>query len=290
MIKIYNEFLTVHVNLLGAEIREVINTKTGANYMWDGNKEIWDGVSPVLFPVVGKCNNNEFRFEGKSFSLTTNHGFARASVFDSKKISNTEVILSLTGDMLPENTFPMDFKFVVTYKLEEKKLITNYSVYNPMNKLLYFSVGAHPAFKCPFDSYHSLEDYSLEFEVEEKMLLHELNENGVYTGKIFTYETKEKKITLDTPGFDKTFVFSDFKSKYVILREKKSERKILVTIEGFKYIAFWKKLAGNFICIEPWLGKSDDADFCGDFKDKKDLIKLEANKYFSASYETEFDY
>ncbi|MGL4687057.1 MAG: hypothetical protein ACRCVS_00050, partial [Fusobacteriaceae bacterium] len=156
MIKIFNEFLTVNINLLGAEVREVLSKETGTNYMWDGNKEIWDGVSPVLFPVVGKCNNKEIKFDNKSFPFTTNHGFARTSVFDSMKISNTEVVLSLTGDMLPENTFPMDFKFSVTYKLEGIKLITTYSVYNPMNKLLYFSLGAHPAFKCPFDSNHSL--------------------------------------------------------------------------------------------------------------------------------------
>lgn len=289
MLKIFNEFLTVYIDPKGAEVREVINNENELNYMWEGNEEIWSGVSPVLFPVVGKCNNDEIKFDSKVYSFT-NHGFARFSVFDSHKRSNSEIELSLTGDMLVENSFPMDFEFYVTYKLKKRKLITTYSIYNPMIKPLFFSVGAHPAFKCPFDSEHSLEDYFLEFEVEEEMLSHELTGNGTYTGKTTSYETKDKKINLATPGFDKTFVFSDFKSKYVTLTEKDTEKKISVSLEGFKYLAFWKKLAGNFICIEPWCGKGDDVDFYGDFKDKKDLIKLETKKEFVVSYEIEFDY
>lgn len=69
MITIKNDNLLVEISELGAEVRAVINIATEHEYMWSGDGRIWAGVSPVLFPVVGKSHDNKIKYQGKEYPM-----------------------------------------------------------------------------------------------------------------------------------------------------------------------------------------------------------------------------
>ena len=87
-----NNNLTVKISTLGAEIQSL--KKSEKEYIWEGNPDIWEGHSPILFPICGKLADNKFIIDGKEFSLNM-HGFAKKSVFEIEKSIDTEVIFLL---------------------------------------------------------------------------------------------------------------------------------------------------------------------------------------------------
>ena len=87
-----NNNLTVEISTLGAEIQSL--KKGEKEYIGEGNPDIWDGHSPILFPICGKLADNKFIIDGKEFSLNM-HGFAKKSVFEIEKYTDTEVIFLL---------------------------------------------------------------------------------------------------------------------------------------------------------------------------------------------------
>lgn len=291
MITIKNKDLTAKILLKGAEVLSVINNQNNNNYYWDKNPDIWNNTSPVLFPVVGKSNNNQIRYNDLHYPLN-NHGFARHKVFNVNIIAEDEVSLRLTSKDIEKSEFPFEFKFYVSFKLIKNKLITTYKVENPSNNTIYFSLGAHPAFRCPFDSNHDFKDYYLEFSdsQDSTLIRHEINSQGLYTGEISEFHAENCQIDFSKFDISSTPVFSQFKSNYVSLIEKNSNRKITCSLNGFPYVAFWKKNEGNFLCIEPWCGKSDNVGFNGNFSEKEGIISLEPKKIFQISYTTEFSY
>lgn len=290
MITIKNDFLTVNILLKGAEVLSVINNQTGHNYMWEKDSSIWNNTSPVLFPTVGKSNGDKIRYKGKEYHFT-NHGLARHHLFSKEFISPCEVNLTFNSYELEDDVFPFRFKFTVNYKLVNETLITTYKVSNPSNmENTYFSVGAHPAFRCPFDEKHTFEDYYIKFENDTTLTKHEITESALYTGKTSSFSLNDSKLDFATFDISLTPVFSDFKSNYVELCEKGSSRKIRCSIKGFPYVAFWKKPETNFVCIEPWCGKSDNVGFSGDFTEKNDIITVEPLESWEISYSTEFLY
>lgn len=61
-------------------------------------------------------------------------------------------------------TFIHLISFTVSYRLEGNKLTTNIKPKNLDSQTAYFSVGAHPAFACPFDKQHKINDYVIELK------------------------------------------------------------------------------------------------------------------------------
>ena len=49
---IQNEFLTVRVEDLGAQLAS-IRAPGGEEYLWQGNPDIWARRAPILFPTLG---------------------------------------------------------------------------------------------------------------------------------------------------------------------------------------------------------------------------------------------
>lgn len=286
MVIIRNEFLTATILKKGAEVLSIENNETHYNYMWDKDPAIWNNTSPILFPTVGKSNNNKIKYHGNSYELL-NHGLARHQIFNIKSISDSDVSFIFKSSDLENNKFPFEFIFIVKYELQDNSLITTYTVSNPSNMdKSYFSIGAHPAFRCPFDDNHSISDYYLEFSEDTDLTRHELTEEATYTGKTSIFSLENKKIDLAKTNIADTLVFSNFKSNFISLCEKDSDKKITCSLSGFPYLAFWKKEEGNFVCIEPWYGKSDDVDFNGEFYEKKDIIILNPNNKWQLSYTT----
>lgn len=287
-ITIQNQSLQVTIALLGAEVRSVKNIVSNHEYMWSGNSEIWAGVSPVLFPVVGKTTGNQVKFAGESYSLG-NHGFARHSLFSIVEQKNDEVTLLLNTQAGDVKRYPFNLDFFVNYKLIDKIFHTTYTVHSLDQQTAYFSVGAHPAFACPFDDKHQISDYEIRFEQPENLLRHEITSEAFYTGS--TTEYKLAAFNLDEHTFDDdALVFTGYNSDSVSLVERDSGRAIRVSLAGFPWLGIWSKPSADYVCLEPWCGRSDDLGFNADLNNKAVIETIQSNAKWSRTYTIEFAY
>ena len=94
MITIKNEFLTVSINSLGAELSSVKDNATQHEYLWQGNPSVWSGQAPLLFPITGRLLGDTYTYNGKKYSLPK-HGFARKSEFSLMRTKENLAVFGL---------------------------------------------------------------------------------------------------------------------------------------------------------------------------------------------------
>lgn len=284
---IQNKLLKVEVFLLGAEVRSVKNLQNNNEYMWDGNPSIWAGVSPVLFPLVGRTTNGYISFKQKKYPLN-NHGFARQSLFNVAKHSLDSATLNINTYNLEKDIFPFNLDFSVTYTLKDNTLITTFRVINCDTQIAYFSVGAHPAFKCPFDDKHQLDDYEIEFAANQQLTLHTLNNGGLFSDST---PVNIDKIDISKNTFDNdALIYSNFEQSWAQLSEKKTGKYIKVNFDNFPWFGIWSKPGARYICLEPWCGHADNAGFNQEIQYKSGIIELNPSNSWEQYYSIEFGY
>ncbi len=284
--RIENEFIKLTANTHGGEIHSIVGKKSNEEYIWKGFPFWWKIYSPVLFPIIGKVRNFEYKLDGKSYFMPQ-HGFASGAKY--KLIENKENIIAfeLRNYDETEEIYPFKFSLINEYKLHENKVIVTHKVKNLDNKDMYFSIGAHPAFKCPmYGERDSLNDYYLKFESIENASVLEINDNDFLTGNERLYLDNTDEIPLSEETFKEgTLIFNNLKSNKVSLKSKMHNRSITIEFKGFPILSLWAPdKRTSFVCIEPWFGHADLENFNGEFKDKKGIITLECNKEFICSY------
>lgn len=163
MVNLKNDLLEVELNPKGAEIIKITGQKDHINYMWRRDPSLWANSAPILFPIVGALQNNECRIDGKTYTMTQ-HGFSRHSIYETNQISDTCVEFSLVpnDDILKQ--YPYLFHLKVVYTLNGNQLKCQCIVKNTDQRPIYFQIGGHPAFACPFMENESSNDYYIEFE------------------------------------------------------------------------------------------------------------------------------
>ncbi|UYO98965.1 aldose 1-epimerase family protein [Oceanotoga sp. DSM 15011] len=282
---ISNEILKIVVDSSGAQLISIKNS-SNIEFLWTADKKYWGRHAPILFPIVGKVKNNEYTVNGRVFELGQ-HGFARDLEFDLKESSTSKLTYSLKYDENTLKKYPYKFELIITYEIIEDSLFINYEVINLDDKRIYFSIGAHPGFKCPILENESFEDYYLEFENNETINRECLNtELGLFSRKSIPYLKNEKIIKLNHELFNEdALIFKNLKSSKISLRNNKNEYSLTVDFKGFPFLGIWsQKGESPFICIEPWYGHADFEDFDGDFSDKEDSLYLDINKKFNCTY------
>ena len=278
--------LKISVQDKGAELCNIISQKTGTEFMWDANPDVWGSFAPVLFPIIGALKDGEFLYEGKSYSVPK-HGFIRNNEnLKFNQVSDNCLEYSLKFDEESLLNYPFEYEFIVRYILEDNSITVEHKVVNhSKDKPLFFSVGGHPAFKCPLYEGETYEDYFLEFEEVENEPTWEVLANGLINSTTRPLIENSNRITLNLTLFDNdALIFKGLKSKKVCLKSKKSTTSITVEYSDFNYLGIWAKPGGQFVCIEPWLGISDSHTTDKDFMKKEGIIRLEANSEFKAFY------
>ena len=280
------DLLKISVQDKGAELCSIISKKTGNEFMWNANPDVWGSYAPVLFPIIGALKDNEFLYEGKSYSVPK-HGFIRNNEnLKVKQVSNNCLEYSLKFDDESLKFYPFEFEFIVRYRLEGNTISVEHVVLNHSeDKPLFFSVGGHPAFKCPITDGESYEDYFLEFTEVEKVSTWEVLSNGLINTTTRPLIENSTILPLTNTLFNNdALILKDLKSKKVSLKSNKSTVSVTLEYPDFNYLGVWAKPGGQFVCIEPWLGISDSHSTDKDFTKKEGIIRLEANSEFIASY------
>ena len=286
MHSIKNETLEISVKQSGAELCSIKSVESGKEFIWDANPDIWGGSSPVLFPIVGGLKNNCFLHKEKIYELPR-HGFIRNndSVFLSEKRSDS-LSFSLKYNEGTLKKYPFKFDFTISYTLKKNTIIVSHKVLNEGNEIMFFSLGAHPAFRCPINEGEVYEDYFLEFEKEETSSTWLLDKNGQITGDTSEVLKQTKILDLYKGIFENdALIFKDLISKKVSLKSKKSSSVITINFSGFPYLGIWAKPNADFVCVEPWLGIADSSNTNQDFETKEGIVELGIGKSFEVYYE-----
>ncbi len=147
--KILNSILAVKISSRGGELRSMCDSD-GQEYIWQGDKEIWEDRAPNLFPYIGRMTEKSYQFQGKRYHMDI-HGFLPTS--EMELVSKTKESLTLKLDASEETLiqYPFLFSLEITWTLVGERLEIAYQVKNKDEKTMYFGIGGHPGFIVPVD-------------------------------------------------------------------------------------------------------------------------------------------
>ena len=282
---ISNNLFKIEVQQKGVELCSIKSIKTGKQYMWNANTDVWGSFSPVLFPIIGCLKGDITEYKGENYAIPK-HGFIRHNTNLILKINtDSELVFTLKYNEELLETYPFKFEFEISYKLVDNKIVVAHKVINLDTNNILFSLGGHPAFKCPVNEGENLNDYYLEFEQVENDVVHELSNNGLIQGTTRLMLDNTNVLPLTDSLFDNdALIFKNLKSRKVTLKSKKSKQQLSVSFKDFNYLGIWSKPKANFVCIEPWLGVTDSENSDGVFKNKDGILTLKTGDTFNAEY------
>lgn len=288
MIQLSNDRLQVSIAEKGAELQHIVRTDLKQEYLWNADPAFWAKKSPVLFPIVGGLKNNSYTYKGNTYSLGR-HGFARDLEFTVKEQSAHSVTLQLQDTADTRSRYPFAFLFSVTYRLVDTILEVKYHVENPGAEEMFFSVGAHPAFKVPLTGGTKYEDYYLEFNQAENAGRWPLSAEGMVKEAPVPLLENANILPLKKSLFlEDALVFKHLASDVITLKSDVSPRGLRFHFGGFPYMGIWAAPNADFVCIEPWCGIADSVNASGELSEKEGIIKLEAGGVFERQWEVGF--
>ncbi len=276
---IENNSIKAVISHKGAELSSL--EKNGENYIWDIDNAFWDKTSPILFPVIGALKNEEFEFEGKKYQLPR-HGFAREKEFKVVSKSDNSVVFSLKSDEETLDIYPFEFELQISYSIENSELFIGYKIINAGKENMYYSIGAHPAFRIE----GSFGDYSLKFDSDQTLISHQL-ENNLFHGKTVEIPLQNSVLPLSYDLFDNDAIVLKNNSTKTLELQYKSISKLKVKFNDFPYLGIWTKRNAPFICIEPWLGIADNEGTSGRIEEKEGIQILESGAQNSFEWSVE---
>lgn len=287
---IKNDWLYAEFASSGAELRKVTHKKNGLEYMWTGDSAYWGRVSPVLFPIVGRLKNDSYQLQNKSYSMSQ-HGFLRDVEFQAEEQTEDAITFVFSSEGRYLDVYPYDFKAYIHYELKEDTLLVKWEIVNVNNEEMYFSIGAHPAFRVPMAESDTVSGYQLSLTPAEnnQVMEYELKNSLIHekgpAGNI-------QSIGLDAELFaNDAIVFSHIDK--VSLTSTHSGRGVDVLLKNFPFVGIWSRYMEDgtmapFVCIEPWYGIADTHDASGKLNEKFGINKLEKGSTFQAEYQITF--
>lgn len=262
-----NEFFTLGVKEMGAELTSLKSKKSGIEYIWEGNPDIWYGQSPILFPVIGRLLDDKYRLNGKEFSMEK-HGIVRKKPF--KLVDKTDDSLTFlqSDDEKSLEIYPYHFDLFVTFKLNKNSLEVTHKVVNKNDCVMYYSFGAHPAFNCKIGDY-------LEFDNPQVSVLNEqIDEESYLLDNQVEILNNEKRITIEKNTFDHdALILSGYTDKVISLKSDDHNRIVRFNFDS-PVLGIWAKPNAPYVCIEPWWGINDNHDKKADLSEKRGIMSL----------------
>jgi len=284
MITLENDQLKIQVKTKGAETDSIYSKEFNLEYLWSGDAKFWNKKSPILFPIVGTLKQNTYYYNNKAY-IMTRHGFARDMDFTVTEQSETSATLTLKDDGNTSRNFPFPFILDVVYTIASNNIEVKYRVTNKGDENMYFSIGAHPAFKVPLDKKLAYQDYYFEFEQIEDAYKWMVSKDGLIepTTVPFLINTNILHITKDLFRND-ALVFKYLNSHKVKLKSNKSKHGVEVSYPGFPFLGLWAAPGADFVCIEPWCGIADATTSKQELINKEGINLLTPSQVFQRTW------
>jgi len=278
-----NENIKITVNSHGAELKSVFNKSNQQEVLWQADPEFWGKSSPVLFPIVGTLKKDIYIYDQKQYKLPR-HGFARDYTFKLDEASDSQFIFSLESSAETLQIYPFLFKLQITYTLLGRSLHVAYKVENLSDvETMYFSLGAHPAFKVGIkpDDFSS---YTLLFNKDSALKANCLK-NGLLTNEQNKIQLSHQKLQLNYKLFENdALVVLDLKSDKVTLLDNVDKNIFTFEFKNFPFFGIWTVKDSGFICLEPWAGVADFDSHDQQLENKTGSNMLQPKEEWSASW------
>jgi galactose mutarotase-like enzyme len=257
--------------------------------MWNGDAAFWAKTSPVLFPIVGTLKNDEYFYNDKAYKLGR-HGFARDMEFEAKDQTDNSISFLLRSNETTLQHFPFQFELIIKYSIENDNLTVTYIVKNISEKdEMYFSIGAHPAFKVPLVAGTDYADYYLEFNKEEILPRWPISADGLIEKTPEPFLHDQDVLPLRKELFYKdALVFKHPNSSIISLLSNKTKHGFNFNFSGFSYLGIWAAKNADFVCIEPWCGIADSVNSDQQIINKEGINKLNAGEVFERKWNASF--
>ena len=179
--------------------------------------------------------------------------------------------------------YPFDFELRIRYELNNASLHISWHVRNLSGCEMPFTIGGHPAFS--LDS--CKEDYCLCFPGRDSLqyLLLDPASGTAVADKVYTIALENECLPLTEEMFaHDALILDGGQVQEVWLCEKGGQKRIGMTCPGFPNYGIWSVQGAPFVCLEPWMGRCDDAGFSGDFSEKENVNILNAGETFEQKY------
>lgn len=280
---IKNDKLKVEVSEHGAELQS-IKDNGGEEYLWQGDPAYWARRSPILFPIVCGLWKETYRVNGKEYHLSR-HGFARDTDFTLLAKGDEQVVYGLHDNAETMKVYPYHFNLAVSYKLTDNKIHVVWHVENTDDKIIYFQIGGHPAFLIPGAKAGEPVNGTLRFDNPEPMRLY-ANVEGCLAKGYHKVETDNGLFHFTEDSFkDDAIVFDHSQLRHIELLDEAGKTHVALDIKT-PAVGLWTPCGKHapFICVEPWYGVSDWAEYDGDIKDRYLMNQLLPGSSFMSEY------
>lgn len=284
-VKLENEFLCVEIAEMGAEVTRIYDKTEDNEILWEGNPVYWKRHSPVLFPNVGKTYKNRVLINGTQYP-TSQHGFARDNVFTCIEAANEKASFMLRSSEETKEVYPFDFELHINYKLNKKELTVEWQVKNCGDETMYFTIGGHPAFRFAKPE-ETKADYVLKIPGKEKIeyVLIDISCGCANVDEVHTLQLSEETYPLSDEMFaNDALVVDNGQIEEAWLCHKDGTPYVGVRSEGFPNYGIWSVEGAPFVCLEPWMGRCDNAGFNAELSEKPNVNKVEAGEKFTKDY------
>lgn len=289
-----NEEITAEVSTHGAELCSVKDNKNHHEFLWCADPAYWGRHAPVLFPFVGTQSGKQYTYEGKSYPMGQ-HGFARDMEFTVESESESEVWMVLRANEETLEKYPFLFALHIGYRLHNRTIEVVWKVENRDHKMMYFAIGAHPAFNCPFSKEKDKQFYIV-FHGAENLkanyidLSCGLKNNDEVEIPLDMIQDGNGYLLMTDDLFSKdALIIEHTKINKVSLCNERKEEFVTVTFDA-PLFGLWSpaKKGAPFVCIEPWYGRCDAVGFDGEISEKEYINELKAGEQLEHSYQMTF--
>jgi galactose mutarotase-like enzyme len=230
------------------------------------DKNVRGGI-PILFPISGQLAGGTYEWEGKTYTMS-NHGFARNAsweVIGQEMDNRASLSIRLTSNEQTKLSYPFDFTVIFTYVLEGGKLTIKQEYNNQGDQPMPIYAGFHPYFK-----------------TSEKNLAYETDATKYYDYN--DDQVKEFTGSIDLTNLKESVVFLDSNNPSISFGDPAVKKRIKLSYgELFKYIVLWTESGNEFICVEPWMAKTDE------FNRKEELVMINGKESLEIEFSIEVE-
>ncbi len=241
--------------------------------MSDGDPDYWSGRAPLLFPIIGRLNEDTLRLGDKAYAMKK-HGFARKSDFAIVDASDSAALFRLRDNAEGRAQYPFAFELDAHFRLDGATLHKTIIVRNNGDIALPFSFGYHPAFAWPLPFGGARDAHQICFERDEPASLARVTPYGTIGADRVPTPVAGNALTLaDTLFDDDALVWRDLKSRQVTYGVP-GYPQLDIAFPDTRHLGIWSKPGAAFVCVEPWAGIADPEGYQGDFRDKPGVMSL----------------
>lgn len=249
-VRIANQFLTVDVSSLGAEM-QALTSSDGRSWVWNGDAAFWTGRSPILFPMVGKAPNDVLKVAGHSAPMGQ-HGFARRSEFALSSSSEASCRYELAASEATKAAYPFDFLLAVIHSIEGRALTVAAEVTNRDIRPMPFGLGFHTAFRWPLpDAANKPHTVTLDNGAEPALVR---LEGGLISPKKLASPFAAGRLVLDHSMFEQDAMIFPEGAGPGLRYGVEGGPSMHFSFENLPNLALWTKPGAPFLCVEPWHG------------------------------------